>query len=266
LAASTQLTEQKRRDQIRFRGHRGGMITMHRALEHFHLGPMNLLVAIALFLSFTVLWLAALPEVCRIWQGFFAAGLRYLPLDAKLDTIHHQVGFLKFAMPSLLIRPILPGFGMWAGATLATVVLFAATFLLPTTMVPIIYLSRAILIIQGTACAYFAIWPSQFPHTPDSYIQGLMLFSIAMITIVPLLFTMTYYIFDFGILRKALLTSLTMVYLALFVPLQVLFQAILLQKTVMFMPLLYIIFGMPADVMIIVAFYSWGMTWPFRRR
>jgi len=27
---------------------------------------------------------------------------------------------------------------------------------------------------------------------------------------------------------------------------------------------MYLIFGMPADVMIIVAFYSWGMTWPFR--
>lgn len=266
MAASTQLTEQQRRDQTRFRGHRGGMITMHRALGHFHLGPMNMLVAIALFLSFTTLWLAFLPEVCRVWQWFFSVGLRYLPLDARIDVINQRFGILKFAMPSLLIRPLLPGFSLWLGITLTTIALFAATFLLPRPMVPLIYLSRAILIIQGTACLYFAIWPSQFPHTPDSYIQGLMLFSIAMISIVPLLFTMTYYIFDFGIARKAFLTALTMSYLAIFVPLQVLFQAMFLQKTVMFMPILYIIFGMPADVMIIVAFYSWGMTWPFRKR
>jgi len=29
------------------------------------------------------------------------------------------------------------------------------------------------------------------------------------------------------------------------------------------MPVLYIIFGMPLDVLLIIAFYSWGMTWSF---
>jgi hypothetical protein len=266
MAAATQLTERKQRDQIRNRGHRGGMITMHRALEHFYLGPMNLLVAIALFLSFTALWLVSIPLACRIWRKFFEFALRYLPLDARLDTIEHHYWLLRFSMPSLLIRPLLPGFGMWLGHTIITVCLFGATFLVPKRMVPIIYLSRAILLIEASACFYFAVWPSQFPHTPDSYIQGLMLFSIAIISIVPMLLALAYYIFDFGILRKAFLTLLTMVYLALFVPVQVLFQAMFLQKTVMFMPILYIIFGMPADVMIIVAFYSWGMTWPFRKK
>ena len=37
-----------------------------------------------------------------------------------------------------------------------------------------------------------------------------------------------------------------------------------LQKTVLFMPVLYIVFGMPVQVLIIIAFYSWGMTWSFR--
>jgi hypothetical protein len=50
----------------------------------------------------------------------------------------------------------------------------------------------------------------------------------------------------------------------LFLPFQVLLQALILQKTVLFMPLLYIIFGMPVSVLLIIAFYSWGMTWQFR--
>jgi hypothetical protein len=41
-------------------------------------------------------------------------------------------------------------------------------------------------------------------------------------------------------------------------------QALVLQKTVLFMPVLYIVFGMPVDVLLIIAFYSWGMTWSFR--
>jgi hypothetical protein len=75
---------------------------------------------------------------------------------------------------------------------------------------------------------------------------------------------LTYYIFDFGLLKKAFLTAVTMVHLALFLPLQVLLQALFLQKTVLFMPVLYIIFGMPVNILIIIAFYSWGMTWSFR--
>ena len=30
------------------------------------------------------------------------------------------------------------------------------------------------------------------------------------------------------------------------------------------MPVLYIVFGLPLDVLIIIAFYSWGMTWNFK--
>jgi len=69
---------------------------------------------------------------------------------------------------------------------------------------------------------------------------------------------------DFGMLSKALLTSTTMAYLALFLPFQCLLQALVLQRTVLFMPVLYIVFGMPIDVMLVIGFYSWGMTWSFR--
>jgi hypothetical protein len=30
------------------------------------------------------------------------------------------------------------------------------------------------------------------------------------------------------------------------------------------MPVLYIIFGLPVDILVVIAFYSWGMTWSFR--
>jgi hypothetical protein len=53
-----------------------------------------------------------------------------------------------------------------------------------------------------------------------------------------------------------------MIHLSIFLPLQILLQAIILQKTVLFMPTLYIVFGMPLDVLVIIAFYSWGMSWP----
>ena len=252
-------------DPVQFRGHRGGVISMHRALTHFRLGPMNLIASICLFLLFSSIWLVALPWLCGIWNRALAAGLRLLPLNARLDVAEHHFWILRLPIPYLRMEPILPDLKTWSLACAFTLLLFTATFFLSRKLVPVVYLARSILLIQATALIYFALWPTRFPHTPDSYMEALVASGIGLISVVPLLFGLTYYIFDFGLLRKAALTALTMTHLAIFLPFQVLAQAIVLQKTVLFMPVLYIVCGMPVDVLLIIAFYSWGMTWSFRR-
>ncbi len=118
--------------------------------------------------------------------------------------------------------------------------------------------------MHASALFYFALWPAGFPHAPDAYMEALVNSGIGLVTVVPLLLAVTYYIFDFGLWKKALLTVLTMSYLVLFLPFQFVLQALVLQTTLLFMPVLYIVFGMPVDVLLIIAFYSWGMTWSFR--
>lgn len=237
---------------------------MHRALAHFRLGPMNLATAVSLFVFFASIWMAFLPALCRFWKWIFIVGLKYLPLNARLETVDHRLGFLRLSVPCLRMEPFLPGLQIWSFSCAVTLLVLLATFFLPKSLVPVVYLLRAILLVETTALIYFALWPSLFPHTPDSYLDGLVASGIAVISIVPLLYALVYYIFDFGLAKKAFLTFLTMAHLTLFVPLQVLLQAMVLQKTILFMPLLYIIFGMPMDILLIVGFYSWGMTWTFR--
>jgi hypothetical protein len=247
------------------RGHRGGVIPMHRALTHFRLGPMNLVIAISLFVFFTAIWLALLPKVCQFWNRVLALGILLLPLRANLGLAqHHLTPFLRFDIPFLRMVIVLPSSQTWWLTCAATAALFAATLFLPSKMIPVSYLLRGILLVPATSVLYFAFLPARFPHTPDSYMEGLVTAGIALISTVPLLFALTYYIFDFGLMKKAFLTAITMIHLALFLPLQVLVQALFLQKTVLFMPVLYIIFGMPINILIIIAFYSWGMTWFFR--
>jgi hypothetical protein len=255
----------QRADPVRTRGHRGGVIPMHRALAHFRLGPMNLVTAIFLFALFLSVWLVLLPGVCHVWNRVLAFGIRVLPLRAELGLAeHHLTPFIRFDVPYLRMEPVLPSLQAWWSTCAATLILLAVSFILPSELIPVIYLLRGILLVPATALLYFAILPARFPHTPDSYMEGLVTAGIALITTVPLLFGLTYYIFDFGLLKKAFLTAITMTHLAGFLPLQVLLQALFLQKTVMFMPVLYIIFGMPLNILIIIAFYSWGMTWFFR--
>jgi len=259
------LAASKVADPVRTRGHRGGVIPLHRALAHFRLGPMNLVIAISLFVFFSAIWLVLLPKVCQFWNRILALGIQVLPLRAELGVAeHHLTPFIRFDIPYLRMEPVLPNIHTWWLTCALTLAVFAASFFLPSKLIPVIYLLRGILLVPATALLYFAFLPARFPHTPDSYMEGLVSAGIALISTVPLLLGLTYYIFDFGLLKKAFLTAITMTHLALFLPLQVLLQALFLQKTVLFMPVLYIIFGMPVNILIIIAFYSWGMTWFFR--
>lgn len=248
-----------------FRGHRGGVISMHRALTHFRLGPLNVVTSISLFLVFSFIWVIVLPALCHFWNHFLALSLRFLPLSGTLEVAtHHFSKSYRLDIPYLRIYSVLPSFWTWSLTCAVTLLLLAATFLLPRQMVPILYLSRGILLVQATALFYFALWPVRFPHAPDSYMEALVSSGIGLISVVPLLFGLTYYIFDFGLWKKALLTTITMAHLTVFLPFQVVMQAMVLQTTVLFMPVLYIVFGMPVDVLLIIAWYSWGMTWSFR--
>jgi hypothetical protein len=251
-------------DPVQFRGHRGGVISMHRALTHFRLGPINVLTSISLFLLFSTIWMGVLPWLCGIWNGILAAGLRVLPLNARMEVADHHLWLVGLRIPYLRMEPVLPDLKTWSLTCAITLLLFTGTFFLSKKLVPLIYLARGILLIQATSLIYFALWPASFPHTPESYMEALMTAGIGLISVIPLVFGFTYYIFDFGLLRKAALTGMTMMHLAVFLPFQVLAQALVLQKTVMFMPVLYIVLGMPVDVLLIIAFYSWGMTWSFR--
>ena len=252
-------------DSFRFRGYRGGVIPMHRALTHFRLGFMNLVTAVFLCVFFSGLWLACLGWMCEFWKRILAIGIRLLPLHAELAVADHRwTPYLRAPIPYPRIESVLPTAETWGLACGVTVLLLAASFFLPKKLIPAVYLLRGVLLVQGSALFYFAVMPARFPHTPDSYMQGLVSSGMGLISIVPLLFALTYYIFDFGLLKKAFLTATTMAHLALFLPLQVLLQALVLQKTILFMPVLYLIFGMPVEVLFIVAFYAWGMSWLFR--
>src|ERR1700693_5052665 len=92
----TRLKVPKVADPVPSRGHRGGVIPMHRALAHFRLGPMNLVIAIVLFVFFTSSWLVFLPKVCQFWNRVLAFGIRVLPLHAELGLAeHHLTPFIR---------------------------------------------------------------------------------------------------------------------------------------------------------------------------
>jgi hypothetical protein len=248
------------------RGYRGSVISMHRALAQFKLGTMNLLTGLGLFCFFSLIWFELLGPVCRFWRRLLGWALLQLPLHARLAEADYLFPSFALQVPYLAIQLVLPSPLIWCLTCGCTLLALALSSFFSQRMMPVAYLVRAILLVQASALLYFALWPSHFSHTPGSYMEGLTSAGLCLISIVPFLFACTYYIFDFGLWPKAFLTVLTMAHLVLFFPLQILVAALILERSVLFMPVLYIVFGMPLDVLLIIAFYSWGMTWSFRAK
>jgi hypothetical protein len=246
----------------RFRGHRGGVITMHRALTRLVLEPLNLVTAALLVLLLSFVWIFSLPWLCRMWGYVLGNGMKILELRTTLGlTEHHVTPYIRFGVPYPRMEGNAPDAWTWWSTAVIVCLMYAASYFFPKRLTPVTYLLRAGLFIQFTALLYFLLAAARFPHTPDSYMEGLVSYRIALISGVPALFGLTYYIFKFSLTQKIALTVLTMSHLSLFLPLQTLLQAMVLEKSVLFMPILYIVFGLPVDILIILAFYSWGMSW-----
>jgi len=172
----------KASNPILARGHRGGVIPMHRALAHFRLGTMNLITASCLFVFFSSAWLVLLPQVCGLWTRIFRIGIRFLPLSAEVGiSEHHWTSFLSLDIPYLRMEPGLPSAQVWWLSCAVTSLIFEATFFISKRLIPVIYLMRAILLVQAIALLYFALIPARFPHTPDSYLAGFVTSGIGLI-------------------------------------------------------------------------------------
>ena len=252
----------KTADRSRFRGHRGGVIVMHRALARFVLAPLDLITSFLLVLLFSFTWIVSLPWLCRMWRYALENGMKMMALHSELGlTEHHLTPYVRFVIPFPRIEGIAPDAWTWWSTAGAVALLYTASYLFPQRLTPVTYLLRAVLIIQVTALLYFLLIPARFPHTPDSYMEGLVSYRVVLISSVPALLGLTYYIFKFRLFKKVALTALTMGYLSFFFPVEILLQAMVLEKSLLFMPVLYIVFGLPVDILIILAFYSWGMSW-----
>jgi hypothetical protein len=249
-------------DRGRFSGHRGGVIAMHRALARFVLKPSDLASNALLVLLLSLAWFISLPWLCRMWGYLLENGMKLLALRTTLGLTEHRVtSYFRFAIPYPRMDGLAPDAWTWWSTAAAVCIAYVVSYFFPKKLTPVVYLLRMVLFIQLSALLYFLLAPASFPHTPDSYMEGLVSYQIALISAVPTLFGLTYYIFKFSAMKKIALAVLTMSHLSLFLPVQILLQAMILEKSVLFMPILYMVFGLPMNILIILAFYSWGMGW-----
>jgi hypothetical protein len=249
--------------ELRQRGHGGGRIPEHRAFVTAGGRYGVALGVILLALVLLGLILAALPTILLLWRELFRTVGPLVGLSGEVLTrSRHVAPFLTLDIPYVVDIAPLPTQRVWAATALGTLAIFVASVLMPTRWLPLAYLLRFITLVQTIALAYFGFFGRLFPYDLANYTYDMLTLGAAMIALIPVLYGLTYFVFDFTVSRKALLVVLSAAHLSVFVPLQYLTQAALIRQLgLLFMPVLFMVFGTLLDVAVLIAFYGWGMSW-----
>jgi len=252
-------------DAIRQRGWRGGLITPHRAFVRLHLGARQIVESVVLAFIGTATWIALLPAVGRLWGHILAFWGRQLGLKSDVILVPQGWGsHIHFALPCFGLSAGPATGTAWWITTGVTILAFTASFLLTEEALPWAYLLRVFCLLQATALGYFAIASARFPHDLPGYTVSMLVFSCVLIGLIPVLYGFTFYLLDFTFAQKIFLTLATVAHLVLFVPQQYMLHVYLLHGSVLFMPVLYFVFGPFLDILVFIGFYSWGMSWKGR--
>jgi hypothetical protein len=250
--------------EMRHRGWRGGRITPHRAFARLPFSWRDFRVTLSSVLGILLTWFLSLRLIGEFWFQVFRFWHRVLGLEGSVARAPQQWGPVHFSIPTVLVSAGPPDVLSWWITAGVTFLVFWITFGLSEEQLPLVYLLRFLVILQGTALAYFAFWAAKFPHDLPSYTVGMLYFGTIFISLLPPILGFSYFLFDFHLLQKVGLTVGTMAYLALFLPFQYMLHVWIIHKSVLFMPVLYFVFGPFLDVLVFISLYSWGMSWKSR--
>ena len=238
-------------------------IHQHRGIAKLPARQRRLLWAVALGLVVTAGWLLLLRPVGLLWGHLLAAVQAALVPEGTVMMIWQPLwGEMALAVPYLSLPAGPPSTLLWWGTLIGTVLGLIASWALPERWVPLRYFLRALVFIQATALLFFVVRPEEFPYTLDDYLHGLTLASLLVVSLVPMVLAFTYYILDFSLRQKLALTACILGYMVLLVPLQYLVHSVLIHHaSYLFMPMLYLVGGVPLNVLAFIALYGWGMSW-----
>ncbi len=252
---------------LRFRRRDQTLMRKHRAMYQLRLHRGELLFAILLPLTFNLWLLLGLDELIGFWRDVLGYLVPKLDFNAQVVMRAVNLGLYDLWIPTVIVESSLPSPSTWWVTAGVCLLAFVLSYVIkPNRGLPFIYIVRATVVLQSTALLYFAFIPASFPQVLEAYVVNNLFMGICLIALIPWILGATYYLFDFSLLQKVALTLLILLFFVVALPLQYLLHANLIAHgSLLFMPLLYLMFGLFVDVMAFVALYSYGMSWRFKK-
>mgnify|MGYP000090073921 CR=1 FL=1 len=189
----------------------------------------------------SVLVLLLRPQWLQGWQGILAFWRARLGLDlGAAGTMPVPSGQLLLATATAV------ALGWWLAGRW------------PERRWPLRAVVRGLCVVQASACLFFALAPARFPYGLSQHLDTLLTLGSEFMVIVPLMLGL-----GWGVLRlpwqlKLLGPLAVLLYFSLWLPHQVVLHAwVLTQASVLFMPVLFLCFGLLLDCWLFISLYAW---------
>lgn len=246
-------------------GHATTFFLQHRAFVRLVDGPARLLRALALGLALSAAWLFVLPYVLGFWTELLVLVNRGAGAPGQVVVTAHRWGALLVPVPHLSVVAPAPG---WMDGAASLVGLLAFVWIAPRLsdrLAPLASLLRALALIHLTALVAFTLQHLglyAFPYTADAEASVLAHVTLVVVSLLPIGLAVVYFVQDVRLRHKLALTALTMGFFVLFLPLLTAFHALALASTsLLWMPLLFLVAGVPSVVFLAISLYALGMSW-----
>ena len=249
----------------RFRGTHGTMINPHRSIATLPLRAADV-IAVVLGVGASAFFVLELSVVGRAWTWAFARLAAPLGFSGIRVHVIDIGSVVAFQLPFFFVGASAPTRLQWWITLVVTVILALVSFFLRDRWLPLGYALRLVALVQTTALLFFLIKPWTFPYNLPAYITTMQVAAAVVIAIAPLLLASTYYVIDARFRQKVGLTLAIVGHLLVFVPLQYMLQSYIIARgSLLLMPLCFSLFTLLPEVMIFIALYGWGMSWPSRQ-
>jgi len=250
--------------RIRYTAHNGSSIPQHHSMRRVAFTPALLLSIVAIPVVLDFLLVHFNPLIIQLWQIIFDFWLSKLSLPGSVDTISFKLFGVDVPVAFPDVPADAPSGTMWWVSLVIGLIIFVGSFYFSKAYLPLAYFLRLVIFLIFTSHIFFAMHPD-FEYDVSSLIAGNLFLSYKMLLLIPWIMALTYNIFDFSFIKKCAISCLVVGYLIIFLPFQYVMQVFIVNKmSLLYLPVLHLLFSSLVDILLFMALYSWGLSWKRR--
>jgi hypothetical protein len=175
------------------------------------------------------------------------------------------IGTFSYQIPELRLQSPLPTSETLSASLMLVCVSMLFAYILFRRFLPLCYLIWAIGSIQISSLLFFYLLLTAFPYDIGMHVASSLEMALILMAVIPNLLMVTYYPLNFSLLRKIGLTVLMLGMVGICAPhLYACHIVIMHYFSVLYMPVLFTVFGVLPMILMIIAIYGWGMSWEQR--
>lgn len=252
----------------RYRGHTGRLIRRHRALRSLDVQTSSIMHPLGLTIVALALVLFLRNVITQAWADIIAFWCDSTGIDVAVSMRPTPVGrIFTYSVPELRLASPLPGGETLALSFAIVIAAMLIAYICLRRFLPVAYLVWAIGAIHLGAITLFYFSPTAFPYTIGAHVSGSLEVTLMLLMIVPLILMVAYYPLNFSLAKKVALTLFILMMVFLFAPhLYACHIVVMSFHSVLYMPILFAVFGALPIMVMIIAIYGWGMSWEQQRQ